>query len=228
MLRSPCDRLEKKDRPKVEKKPVPTIDAAETAKAIEAAREHRVLIPLLLGSLCGLRRGEILALRWKSVDLERAQLAVVASIEQVGKVCREKETKSSKCRTIAMPSLLVEELRRQRIIQATEMLRCGVGLNADSYVVARQDGERINPRTLTSWVSRFMNLRGSKVRLHGLRHSHASHMLAEGVHPKVVQERLGHASIAITMDIYSHLLPNMQVDAAAKIDAVLRAAQKNT
>jgi integrase len=53
-------------------------------------------------------------------------------------------------------------------------------------------------------------------------------MLAEGVHPKVVQERLGHASIAITMDIYSHLLPNMQVDAAAKIDAVLRAAKKNT
>ena len=132
------------------------------AKAIEAAREHRVLIPLLLGSLCGLRRGEILALRWKSVDLERAQLAVVASIGQVGKVCREKETKSSKCRTIAMPSLLVEELRRQRIIQATEMLRCGVGLNADSYVVARQDGERINPRTLTSWVSRFIRSKGQQ------------------------------------------------------------------
>jgi integrase len=73
-----------------------------------------------------------------------------------------------------------------------------------------------------------MNLRGSKVRLHGLRHNHASHMLAEGVHPKVVRERLEHASIAITMDIYSHLLPNMQVDAAAKIDAALRAAQKNT
>jgi integrase len=95
--------LEKKDRPKVEKKPVVTIDAAETVRAIEAARGDRILIPVLLGSLCGLRRGEILALRWKSIDLDRAQLAVVASIEQVGTVCREKETKSSKCRTVAMP-----------------------------------------------------------------------------------------------------------------------------
>jgi integrase len=69
---------------------------------------------------------------------------------------------------------------------------------------------------------------GSPVRLHGLRHSHASHMLAEGVHPKVVQERLGHFSIAVTMDIYSHLMPNMQADAAAKVDAALRAAKKPT
>ena len=62
--------------------------------------------------------------------------------------------------------------------------------------------------------------------MHGLRHSHASHLLAENVHPKIVQERLGHSSIAITMDIYSHLMPNMQADAAAKVDAALRAAKK--
>ena len=71
-----------------------------------------------------------------------------------------------------------------------------------------------------------MKGQGSKVRLHGLRHSHASHMLAANVHPKIVQERLGHSSIAITMDIYSHLMPNMQADAAAKVDAVLKAFQK--
>ena len=71
-----------------------------------------------------------------------------------------------------------------------------------------------------------MKARGSAVRLHGLRHSHASHLLAENVHPKIVQERLGHHSISVTMDIYSHLMPNMQADAAAKLDAVLRAAKK--
>ena len=60
--------------------------------------------------------------------------------------------------------------------------------------------------------------------VHGLRHSHASHMLASNVHPKIVQERLGHSSIAITMGIYSHLMPNMQVDAADAVDGVLRAA----
>ena len=65
-----------------------------------------------------------------------------------------------------------------------------------------------------------------KVTLHGLRHSHASHMLASNIHPKIVQERLGHSSIAITMDIYSHLMPNMQEDAAAAVDGALRAAIK--
>ena len=68
---------------------------------------------------------------------------------------------------------------------------------------------------------------GSKVRLHGLRHSHASHLLAANIHPKIVQERLGHSGIAITMDIYSHLMPNMQAEAAATVDAVLKAADKN-
>jgi integrase len=68
---------------------------------------------------------------------------------------------------------------------------------------------------------------GSKVRLHGLRHSHARHLLAENVHPKIVQERLGYSSIAITMDVYSHAMPNMQAEAAAKVDAALKAAQKN-
>ena len=64
------------------------------------------------------------------------------------------------------------------------------------------------------------------MRLHGLRHSHASHLLAENVHPKIMQERLGHHSISVTMDIYSHLMPNMQAEAAAKLDAVLGAAKK--
>jgi len=71
-----------------------------------------------------------------------------------------------------------------------------------------------------------MKARGSAVRLHGLRHSHASHLLAENVHPKIMQERLGHHSISVTMDIYSHLMPNMQAEAAAKLDAVLTAAKK--
>jgi integrase len=76
-------------------------------------------------------------------------------------------------------------------------------------------------------MSEFMKGLGSKVRLHGLRHSHASHLLAANVHPKIVQERLGHSSIAITMDIYSHSMPNMQAGAAAKVDALLKDADKN-
>lgn len=226
LLRNPCDQLEKKDRPKVEKKAVPTIDAAATVQAIEAARQLRPFIPILLGSMCGMRRGEIAALRWKSVDLDRAELAVIASIEQTKVGCREKEAKGSKCRTLAMPALLVEELRRHRLAQAQELLRLGVRLDGETLVVTQADGSGLQPRSLTHAVTTFMKGQGSKVRLHGLRHSHASHMLAANVHPKIVQERLGHSSIAITMDIYSHLMPNMQADAAAKVDAVLKAFQK--
>jgi integrase len=81
-------------------------------------------------------------------------------------------------------------------------------------------------KLLTHAATGFMKARGGKVRLHGLRHSHASHMLAANVHPKIVQERFGHSSVATTMDIYSHLMPNMQEDAAAKVDAALQAAIK--
>jgi len=227
LVRSPCDQLEKKDRPKVEKRAVPTIDASETVNAIEAARERRLFIPILLGSMVGMRRGEIVALRRKSVDLDRAQIAIVAAIEQTKAGCREKEVKGSKCRTIAMPAMLVDELRSHFITQAEEMLRLGTRPDGDTLVDMSADGKSIQPRSLTKTVSDFMKGLGSKVRLHGLRHSHASHLLAENVHPKIVQERLGHSSIAITMDIYSHVMPNMQSEAAAKVDAVLKAAQKN-
>ena len=228
LLRNPCADFGKKDLPKVDKRPPPTIDPTETIKVLAAARSRRLFIPFLLGAMCGMRRGEIVALRWKNVDLDRAQIAVVASIEQTkAGGCREKETKGSRCRTLALPALLVDELRSYRLAQAQEFLRLGVRPDGDSLVVTKEDGAGLQPRSLTHSMSEFMKGLGSKVRLHGLRHSHASHMLAANVHPKIVQERLGHSSIAITMDIYSHAMPNMQADAAAKVDAVFKAADKN-
>jgi integrase len=169
---------------------------------MESARERRLFIPLVLGALCGIRRGEITALRWKAIDLDRSQLAVVASTEQTdaGSI-REKEAKSGRAWTIALPSLVVDELRRWRIAQAQELLRLGVRVDDSWHVVTRANGSPLRPRSLTHTVSAFLKEWG--VTLHGLRHSHASHLLASKVHPKVVQERFGHSSIAITMDIYS-------------------------
>jgi integrase len=221
--RNPAALLEKRDRPKIERVPVKTIDAPTTATVFDAARERRLFIPLVLATLCGLRRGEITALRWKSIDLDGAQLAVVASTEQTDKgAIREKEAKSGKTRTVALPSLAVEELRRWRLAQAEELLRLGIRADDSWHVVTQFDGSPLQPRSLTHVVSAFLKEWG--VTLHKLRHSHASHMLASNIHPKIVQERLGHSSIAITMDIYSHLMPNMQGEAAATVDGVLRAA----
>ncbi|KRR14656.1 integrase [Bradyrhizobium jicamae] len=223
IARNPAALLEKRDRPKIERKPVRTIDAPATAAAFDAARERRLFIPLILATLCGLRRGEITALRWRCVDLDKGQLAVVASTEQTDAgTIREKEAKSGRARTVALPSMAVEELRRWRVLQAEEMLRLGVRADDDLHVVTQVEGSPLQPRSLTHSVSEFLKVWG--VTLHGLRHSHASHMLASNIHPKIVQERLGHSSIAITMDIYSHLMPNMQGEAAATVDGVLRAA----
>ena len=221
--RNPAALLEKRDRPKVEKRPVATIDAPTSAAVLDAARERRLFIPLILAILCGLRRGEITALRWRAVNLDSGQLGVVASTEQTDAgAIREKEVKSGRSRTVALPALAVEELRRWRLAQAEELLRLGVGADDDRHVVTKTDGEPLQPRSLTHTMSVFLAQWG--MTLHGLRHAHASHMLAVGVHPKVVQERLGHSSIAITMDTYSHLMPNIQGEAAAAVDEAMRTA----
>lgn len=227
--RNPAALLEKKDRPKIERKPVKTIDAPTTATVIDAAREQRLFIPIVLGALCGLRRGEITALRWQAVDLEAGQLAVVASTSQLdtgdkAKRIRDKEAKSGKARTVALPSLAVEELCRWRAAQAEELLKLGIRRDDSWKVFTLADGSTMQPHSLTSAMSKFLKKWG--VTLHKLRHSHASHMLASNVHPKIVQERLGHSSISVTMDIYSHLMPNMQGEAAAAVDGVMRAAIK--
>jgi integrase len=108
------------------------------------------------------------------------------------------------------------------VAQAKELLRLGIRADDDWHVVTQADGSPLRPPSLTHAASEF--LKDWKITLHSLRHSHASHMLASKIHPKIVQERLGHSSIAITMDIYSHLMPNMQGEAAATVDGVLRAA----
>jgi integrase len=223
IARNPAALLEKRDRPKIEKKPVVTIDAPTTARVFDAARETRLFVPLVLGSLCGLRRGEITAIRWNAINLDAGQLAVVASTEQcdTGPV-REKEAKSGKTRTIALPALAIQELRRWKFEQAEEMLKLGSRVDDTWRVVTQADGTTPQPRSLTKAVSKFLKQWG--VTLHKLRHSHASHLLASNVHPKIVQERLGHSSVSFTLDIYSHLLPNMQGEAAAAVDGVFRAA----
>jgi integrase len=99
-----------------------------------------------------------------------------------------------------------------------------VRLTDDHHVVARADGQPLQPRSLTHAFVKFARQHGFQIRLHDLRHSHATHMLASGVHPKIAQERLGHSSVGITLDLYSHVLPGMQAEAVSKVDAALRDA----
>jgi len=211
--------------PRPERREMQALDADATAQLIEAARGTSLFIPILLGVLCGLRRGEIAALRWRSVDLDRSQLSIVASVEQTRDGIREKPPKSGRGRTVALPALLVEELRHHRVNQAERLLRLGVRLDDGHHVAMRIDGNPLQPRSITHGFQIFVRERKfAKVRFHDLRHSHATQLLASGVHPKIAQERLGHSSVAITLDLYSHVLPGMQAEAADRIDLAVRDA----
>lgn len=223
LARNPADRV---DPPKVERRKMSALDPAQTARLLGHFRGTWMFIPVLVAVMCGLRRGEITAMRWGSVDFSRRQLSVIESSEQTKKGVRSKETKSGRARTVALPALVVDELRRARVGQAEELLKCGVRLTDQSFVVAQVDGQPIQPNSLTHEFVRLLAKASDlpRIRFHDLRHTHATHLLSNGVHPKVAQERLGHSSVGITLDLYSHVLPGMQEDAAAKVDAAIRTA----
>jgi integrase len=198
---------------------------AQTAEALALTRPTRLYVPVLFSLLCGLRRGEITALRWRNVDLDAGQIAIVESTEQTSKTTRLKETKTGRARTVALPALVVEELCRHRIEQAQELLKVGIRPDGESFVYAREDGQPMQPRSLThAWDQFRARTPLPRIRFHDLRHSHATHLLAGNIHPKIASERLGHSKVGITLDLYSHVLPGMQADAAARVDLAAREA----
>ena len=221
LARNPVDAV---DPPKIERATMRTYDLAQTADLIEATRGTRMTITVILAVLCGLRRGEIAALRWRNVNLGAAQLAVTESAEQTKAGVRYKKPKSGKGRTVALSARVVSELRSHRVQQAEELLKLGVPLADDAFVVAQADGSPLQ-RTIThQWHQLLANTKTLlRIRFHDLRHAHATHMLSSGVHPKIASERLGHSKVGITLDLYSHVMPGMQEDAAARVDRALEA-----
>jgi integrase len=230
IARNPAAVFKKKRLPKVERQELATLTAEQSATLLDALRHSRVYWPVLIALTTGVRRGEVLALRWRHVDLERGTLSVVTSLEQTRAGLRFKSTKTDKERAVVLPSYAVEEFRRLKLQQAQELLTLGIRQSGDTLVCARADGEPLQPRSLTHefrvLMARFKGL--PRVRFHDLRHSAATQLLAIGVHPKIVQERLGHSTIATTMNLYSHVSETMQEDAAAKLDAVFRNAVNTT
>jgi integrase len=213
LARNPVDAVKP---PKVSRKTMQTYDMAQTAELLETLRGERLFVPVILAVLCGLRRGEIAAIRWGQIDLAKAQLSVSRSAEQTRAGVRYKEPKSGRSRTVALSQTVVEELRAHRVSQAQELLRLGVRVTDETFVCARKDGNPLQPDSFThDWDRKIAKTTLPRLRFHDLRHAHATHLLSSGVHPKVASERLGHSKIGITLDLYSHVLPNMQSDATA-------------
>ncbi|MFN3653514.1 MAG: tyrosine-type recombinase/integrase [Armatimonadota bacterium] len=221
LARNPADAVQP-PRPGRTELGVLTVDQMRTL--VTVVRETRLYIPILLAVSTGMRRGEILGLRWRDVDLAAGVISVRQSVQQTRSGLHFKEPKTQKSRrSLLLPSTVVAALVAHR--QAQEQIRQQVGAAYDDrdLVVAGPDGKPFSPAAFTQ-AFRLLVSRTDlpQVRFHDLRHSHATRLFQQGTHPKIVSERLGHSTVGITLDVYSHVLPGMQKEAVLQIDADLR------
>jgi integrase len=200
-----------------------TWTAAEVGTFLASVREDRLYAGWLLLATLGLRRGELLGLSWRDVDLTTGRIAIRNTLVMVdGKpaMAEPKTTKGRRSLTLA-PQVL-EVVRAHRAHQAAERLSSGVDHTDSGLVITTEDGRPMHPETLAGLFVRQARRVGlPPIRLHDLRHSVASILLAQGVHPKVVSEQLGHATIALTLDTYSHVIPSLQEEAAGVMAAAV-------
>jgi integrase len=226
--RNPADALQD-ELPKVERRELDTLTPEQSARLLAALEKSYVYWPAFIALATGMRRGEILALRWKNVDLDRGFVRVLESLEETETGLRFKSPKTNKARSIALPAFAVDKLRTLKVDQAKGLLAIGIRQTVDALVCGRPDGEPYRPHSISFGFTRAVKKLADfpPVSFHDLRHSHATQLLLAGVHPKVAQERLGHSTIATTMDLYSHVTETMQEDAASRIDAAFQSAMKS-
>jgi integrase len=212
------------DLPKLQKKEIRPLSGDEGRRLLEAARGDRLEALYVLAVHCGLRQGELLGLRWEDVDLETGTLQVRRTLTTTKGGSRFTAPKTAKSRRrIKLTAGAVDALRRHHDRQFEESTRLA-GLWQDyGLVFATTTGTPINPSNLTSRSFKPLLERAGlpDIRFHDLRHTCATLLLSKGVHPKLVQELLGHATIAITLDTYSHVLPGMGDQTANAMESAL-------
>jgi integrase len=216
LQRNPADRAEP-PRPRTPEMKV--WDVTRLRIFLNQVADDRLGPIWLLIATTGMRRGEVVGLRWSDVDLDAGRISIVQTHVLVNRQVMVSEPKTLKGRrSIAVDASTVTALRQFRRLQLEERLRYGELWTDTGLVVTHEDGTAINPRLFSSWFAQHARAAGlPPIRLHDLRHSYATAALAAGIPAKVVSERLGHANIAITLDTYSHVLPNMQEKAAEQV-----------
>jgi integrase len=222
IARNPARRLPKASRPNPRTVEMRTWTAEQLRTFLAATKDDRLHACYVLAATTGLRRSELLGLRWADIDLDGAIIAVRRGRVAAGYEVHEGEPKSGRARTVALDAETIAELRRHRARQLQERMAWGSAWTDNGLVFTREDGTGLHPQSLSGTFKRAVRRSDlPAIRFHDLRHTHASLLLAAGVHPKVVQERLGHSSITITLDLYSHVAPGMQEDAAGKLGALV-------
>lgn len=196
----------------------------ELRRFLEFAEDYRAGPMLHLAAFTGMRRGEVVALRWDAVDLARSTIKVRAAATFLNgeETIDVPKTKRSR-RTIDLDQRTASVLKQHRAAQREELFKVGITAPADDRVFTNEIGDPIRPASVGQAFRRLVESAGlPRIRLHDLRHTHASHLLAAGVNAKVVSERLGHSSVSFTLDTYGHVMPGQQGEAAEAVAALLR------
>jgi integrase len=200
------------------------LSAQEVRSVMATAQAHRNAARWTVAMAVGLRQSEALALRWADVDLEHATLTVRRGVHRVrgqGLVYEEPKADRSR-RTVALPAPLVEALRAHRAAQVEERLAAGAEWADLDLIFAQPNGKAIERKSdWRAWKALLQEAGVRDIRVHDGRHTAATLLLSEGVHPRVVMEVLGHAQMRTTTDTYSHVLPALGRDAADRMGKAL-------
>jgi len=211
--------------PKVEAEEIEALSGEQMAAVLVALEGHS-LFPIVATALgTGVRRGELLALRWADVDLDAGIVRIERSVEETraGLAFKAPKTRHGR-RTVSLSSITVDALRAHKVKQLETRMALGQGkATAETLVFSRLDGAPLSPNGLSCDWNRVCKARKlPPVTFHGLRHSHASALITAGVDVLTVSRRLGHGSPVVTLGVYAHLLENTDTKAASAIEAVLR------
>lgn len=210
--------------PKVARKEIRTLSPDEVRHLLAAADGDNLGALYTLAVTTGIRQGELLGLRWRDVDLEHLTLQVRQALHRTKGEYIFSDPKSAKSRRmVALTATAIAALRRHKANQAAERLKIGTAWRDIDLVFTNEEGGPIDAGNLRNRSFRPLLQRAGlpRIRFHDLRHTAATLMLGRGVHPKVVSEMLGHSQIAITLDLYSHVTPTMQREAAQAMEDAL-------
>jgi integrase len=212
------------DKPKVNRKEMKTLTAEQVIRLLNFSQGSRYEALYHLAVTTGLRQGELLGLRWSDLDWGTGHLRVQRQLQRVpgqGLVLNEPKSSSGRRLVVLGPATL-DKLRDHKRQQWREKIVAGDRWRENDLIFPSTIGTPMGPRNMVrEFKESLQRARLPNIRFHDLRHTAATLMLQEGIHPKVIQERLGHSQISITMDTYSHVLPAMQEEAAQKLDDLL-------
>lgn len=191
-------------------------NAEELRRFLDLAEDHDLYTAFYVKANTGMRRGEVLGLTWRVIDLDNSRLSVAQTVTAPDYQLIVSDVKSAhSLRTIDLDARTVAVLRSWRKRQLEIYMQTGVRTDDSGFVFARPDGDPLHPDYFSQAFERLIaKMDLPRIRVHDLRHTHATLLLKAGVPIKVVSERLGHASVAFTMQVYQHVLPGMQADAA--------------